>query len=161
MQLKVIKERITQAFKPKPKMKIKKVTVSRDYQFWAQDFKIKNFSDQRRFIKEIDTQIRKLYDKHPQARVNMTSWILATHPNIAERYGIEYNKTEQKTFNKIFREDIKKVISFKNDSRGTVFTVIKKDGTKKEMQFNSMPSFFLDFTEPKTREILKRNKIIS
>jgi len=157
---KPLKERITEIFKRKPKMKIKKVTVDRDYEFWAHNFKIKSFSDQRRWVNEVDSQIGKLYKKKPNARIKMTSWIFATHPNLAERYGIEYDKVEQAKFNKTFRKEIKQVLSFKQDNRGSIFTVITKAGEKKDMQFWNMPSFFLDFTEPKTIEVLRKNKII-
>jgi len=155
------KKIIHEIFKRKPKMAIKKITTGHDYEFWVHDFKIKTFSDQRRFVSTMDLQIKKIYEKDKNAVVKMTGWILTTHPGFAERYNVKFNKEELTAWKKEFKKNISQVISFKHKPQGDIFKVKLRTGEIKEIQFQGLPSLFLYLNDPKTIEVLKKNKIIS
>ncbi len=156
-----VKERLTKIFKRKPKMAMKKITTGHHYEFWIHDYKMKSIGDASKFLKETDNQIRKLYKKDNQAIIKMAGWIFAAHPAFAKRYNIQFDAKEQMAWRKEFKKHISQVISFKHEPKGDIFTVRLKTGEIKEIQFKDIPSLYLYFSDPKTIETLKENKIIS
>jgi len=131
--------------------------------------KIHSLQNLREVSKTFENQINTIYKKNPDKLIEVSSWIFAMHPRLADHYKISYYKNSISFFNNYLKNrNIKKIYYLENGKLNPIFTVMMLDGKIKTISgsaahklFLSLPTFFLDLKNPEVKKRLKELKIIN